>query len=172
MKYMMLVACLMLMSFSLSKAQTRFGITFSDGNLRGFNIAVGGYDRMPPGNYAWMRRAGLPEEEIPVVFFIARHTGWELRSIVRLRLGGLSWWDVSHRCGLDPALYGLPYRSDPGYSLRGPHEQWHDKYKFRERHVFSDADIIGAVNGHHANGMREGDRYANNRFPRMRDRDR
>ena len=143
----LLVAVVCLMGSSSSYGQARFGVGFADGKLRSFDIAIGTREAFPPG-VVWIREAGIPEDEIPVVFFISEHTGWEPRAIVRLRLGGLSWWDISDRCGLDPALYGFSYRVGPGPRFDRGYTGWHYDRPYGGRYRYSDRDIIGAVRHH------------------------
>jgi len=105
-----LLACLVATGFSHARGQARFGVTISDGRVRNVDIAIG---RPYPVDGAWIRAQGIPDRDVPVIVYLAHRSGWEPREIVRLRLDGLCWEDISTRCGLAPDCYRVAL--GPGY---------------------------------------------------------
>jgi hypothetical protein len=75
---------------------------------------------------------GLPEPELPVAGYVARHAAVPVERVVDLRLGGLSWIDVALRVGPGPAIFYVPFDVDPGppygkawgYYKKKPRSEW------------------------------------------------
>ncbi len=165
----LLVAALFLAGYTLSYGQARFGISFDDGKLTSLGFVVGPDDIVPPGNVAWVREAGIPEDEIPVVFFISRHTGWGPRAIIRMRLEGLNWWDISDRCGLGPGYYRYADRG-PGYDR--DYGRWHYDRPYWGGYGHSGRDYFRGERGRFDRDFHGGGRHEDRGWGRGRERDR
>lgn len=130
-----------------AKAGVDIGVQFGDEGLRGFYLAVGDYYRVPQREVVIIRERGIPHEELPVVYFIAGRARVAPGIIVDLRLGGMSWMDITLRYGLSPEIYyvpvsvspGPPYGKAYGYYKNKPRKEW-------KKIVFEDIDIINLVN--------------------------
>jgi hypothetical protein len=168
----LLLPTMLLMGFSLSQGQTRFGVSFSHGRLRSFDFATSNYYHFPPRDVVWVREHGIPENEIPVVFYIARYSGWEPMTIVRMRLNGLSWGDISLRCGIGPGIYGLPFRVMAGTLHGTSYVNWRSENDRMRGYNYTDRDIIGGVHREFAMGHHKRDWYTVNTRPHMRDSNR
>jgi len=95
-----------------------------------------------------MRDEGISEDEIPVVLFIAQHSGYQPYQIIQMRRQGRSWMSISSSCGVDVTAYGIPYReirTGPPYGNAYGYYKHHGK-KGWQRHTFSDDEIIASVN--------------------------
>jgi len=105
---------------------------------------IGNYYDVPQDQVAYVQQAGIPVEELPVLFFLNSrcHVGFHL--LCDLRLSGLSWGDIMMRYSLRPDIFwfdvGGPLPGDdPGYFLYRPRREW------RRMHL-SDEDIIHCAN--------------------------
>ena len=127
-----------------ASAQAEFGISVDNGQVRSFHIAMGDYYRVPERDVIYVEREGIPEDEIPVVLFISRHSGYAPAAIIRMRHSGRSWVEISNRCGIEPDAYYIAgaERSGPPYG---------NAYGYRRNHgqiVLTDDDIVRGVNVH------------------------
>lgn len=125
------------------------GVSIGSEGLRGFYLGISNYYRVPEREVILVRDRGIPHDEIPVAFFIATRAGVAPGVIVDLRLGGMSWWDISLRYGIGPEVYYIPttvvvknppYGRAYGYYRKYPRDQWRTKI------VLRDDDIVNFVN--------------------------
>lgn len=131
----------------VSHAQVNAGISIGSEGVRGFYLSVGEYYRVPEREVILIHERNIADEELPVVFFIAGRAGVEPGVIVNLRLGGMSWYDISIRYRIYPEAYyiplsvkpGPPYGKAYGYYKNKPRKEWR-KIKL------SDNDIVNLVN--------------------------
>jgi len=120
------------------------GVAVKGGN-ESFYLGLSEYNQVPEAQVVAIRRFGIPDEELPVVFFLARHAGVPPRAIVKLRLRGFSWMQIVHRYRLNPEIFYVAvngpvhygyYENIYGYHMRGG---W-------RKVMLTDADIINMVN--------------------------
>jgi hypothetical protein len=128
-------------------ADVDVGLSIGDDGLKGFYLAIGDYYHVPEKQIIIVRRQKVPEEEMPVVFFIARRADVSPEVIINMRLGGKSWWEISLHYGLRADAYYVPLKNDPG----PPYGKAYGHYKHRNKKEWnkislSDADIINFVN--------------------------
>jgi hypothetical protein len=125
------------------------GVSIGSEGLRGFYLGVSNYYRVPEREVVVVHDRGIPHDEIPVAFFIATRAHVAPGIIVDLRLGGMSWWDISMRYGIGPEVYYIPttvvvknppYGRAYGYYRKYPRDQWRTKV------VLRDADVVNFVN--------------------------
>lgn len=133
-----------------SFAGTNWNLSVAGGNngLSGFSLAVGDYYKVPQPTVIAIHDRGIRDDELPVVFFLARRAHVAPEMIVNLRLRGLSWMDITLRYNLDPSIYYVPVDFGPqgpprghayGYYRDCPRKQW--------RHIYlNDADVVNQVN--------------------------
>ena len=125
-------------------AAVDIGLSIDEEGLRGFYLAVGDYFRVPEREVILVRERRIPDEEIPVVFFLASSARVEPEVILDLRLKGMTWMDITLRYGLTPEVFYIPVKHHPrgkayGYYLNKPKKEW-------KRLVLRDADVVNLVN--------------------------
>jgi hypothetical protein len=125
-----------------ANAQTPFSVSASVGD---FHVAVSNYYHVPEREVIVVRQRRIPEDELPVVFFIAQRAHVAPETIVDMRLRGTSWWDISVRYGLGADVYYVPVavRSGPPYGrayghYKKPRKEWNTI-------VLTDADVVNLV---------------------------
>ncbi len=131
-----------------SSAGYEFNLSISD-KESGFSFSVSNYYRVPEREVIIIRERGIEEDELPVVFFIAKRARVSPDVIIRMRLSGYSWMDISLHFGIGPEVYyvpvketvivGPPYGKAYGHYKKYPRHRWH---MIR----LDDDDIVNLVN--------------------------
>jgi hypothetical protein len=126
-----------------ASAQTAFSVSAHIGD---FHVAVANYYRVPEREVIVIRERRIPDDEIPVALFIARHAGVPWRRVVDMRLRGDSWWDISVRLGVSPEVYYVPVAvvSGPPYGRALGHYKKKHRKQWRTI-VLTDADVVNLV---------------------------
>ncbi|RJR51693.1 MAG: hypothetical protein C4576_03370 [Desulfobacteraceae bacterium] len=128
--------------------QVDMGVSIGSEGFRGFYMSVGDYFRVPEREVIVIRDRGIYPDHVPVVLYLSQMARVRPDVIVDMRLGGLSWLDITVRLGLGPEIYyvpvkvvrsGPPYGKAYGYYKKHPRGDWH--------HIkFSDREIVDQVN--------------------------
>ena len=134
---------------AVARADTRMdiGATLVNGGLKGFYLALGEYYRVPEPDIVVLHDRHVPDNDLPVVMYIAQRARVAPALIVDMRLAGRSWMDISLHFGLGPDIYyvpvkkvyGPPYGNAYGYYKNKPRKDW-------KSIRLSDADIVNMVN--------------------------
>jgi len=147
-RVMILLSLIFLFPVCTTEAAVDIGVSIGDEGLRGFYLAVGDYYRVPQREVIIIRERRIPDEEIPVVLFIAQRARVRPAAVINLRLAGKSWLDITLHFGLSPGIYyvpvqvavtGPPYGKAYGYYKKKPRKEW-------RKIVLEDADVINFVN--------------------------
>jgi hypothetical protein len=124
-------------------AQTAFSVSAHIGD---FHVAVANYYHVPEREVIVIRERRIPDDEIPVALFIARHAGVPWTRVVDMRLRGDSWWNISVRLGVSPEVYYVPVAvvSGPPYGRALGHYKKKHRKEWRTI-VLTDADVVNLV---------------------------
>lgn len=144
MRFKLLLASLMTLAI-FSTASHAENVT--DTVLRGFYQALGQYYGVPERDVIVIRDRRIPDDEIPVVLFLAKKANVQPSAIYDLRLRGDSWNDITRHFGLSPEIYyvpvrrvsGPPYGNAYGYYKNKPKNQW-------KTIRLEDSDVVNLVN--------------------------
>jgi hypothetical protein len=148
--FSLLTAALLLCPVARAETHVNAGISIGGNDGReGFYLAIGDYYHVPKREVTVVRERSIPDDELPVVFFLARQARVEPGVVVQLRLGGMSWMDITTHFRLGPEIYyyrparnvtgGSPYGRAFGYYRQHPRRHW--------RQIrLSDEDIVNLVN--------------------------
>jgi hypothetical protein len=146
---LMFLAFIFLSPISNSEAAVDLGVSIGDEGLRGFYLAVGDYYRVPEREVIIVKERHIPDEEIPVVFFIAQRANVRPANIIDLRLRGKTWMDITLHFGLSPEIFyvpvrevvvtGSPYGKAYGHYKKKPRKEW-------RKIALDDDDVINLVN--------------------------
>jgi hypothetical protein len=128
-------------------AQVSIGASFDKEGLTGFYLGVGEYYKVPEREVVVVRERGIPDEDLPVVFLIAARAKVAPEAVLKLRLRGISWGDITLHFGLSPAIFYVPVQQTPGppygkaygYYKKTPKSQW-------KTIKLSDAEVVNLVN--------------------------
>jgi hypothetical protein len=132
---------------SPARAEISFGLNVNGGGVESFYLDVSNYYQVPQAQVIMVRDRHIPDEEIPVVLFLATraHVGPEL--IVQQRLGGRSWMDIALFYHLDPGIFYVPFQRDPGPPYGHAYGYYrHAKKNHWNKIRLGDADVVNFVN--------------------------
>lgn len=127
-----------------------FGISITDGRLRDFYLAIGDHYGVPPRQVVEVReRYRCPDEDLPVVYFLAARAHVEPAAIIRLRVQKMPWLDIAFHYHLTPDIFfiplaaeriGPPYGNAYGYYRKyGPSRDW-------KKIALTDHEVVDLVN--------------------------
>lgn len=140
--------CMAAGSVPSQAADWSVGISGGNGGISGFSLSVGEYYRVPEREVIVVRERGVHDEELPVVFFLAKRAHVAPGAIVDLRLRGMSWMDITLHFGLSPEIYYVPVkvvRHGPPYGTAYGYYRKYPKHKWKTV-VLRDRDIVDQVN--------------------------
>lgn len=115
--------------------------------IQSFLIAIGEYYRVPQQEVIVIRERRIPDDEIPVVLFIANRARVAPAAVSDYRLRGHSWTDTTLHFGLSPEIFYVPVRrvSGPPYGHAYGHYKNKHKSKWKEARL-NDDDVVNLVN--------------------------
>lgn len=140
------VLCLPLLLAVPAKAQVSARVSFSDNGINQFFLAVGQTYNVPQRQVVLIHERQIPEEELPVVFFISSRAHVRPSAVVNLRLAGRSWMDITRHYRLSPSIYYIALNGDPGPQYGNAYGQWRQPRNRWNKIRLSDDDIIRMVN--------------------------
>ncbi len=145
-----LVLLLFVMFFPLT-AQTgdgvEVGLSIDKEGIKAFHLAVGNHFQIEYRDVVSARERKVPNEELPVVYFMARHAGVAPGAIIKMRLGGETWMQIAFNYGLDASYFHVPVKHKPGPPYGNAYGHFKNKKKSQWRQIrLKDAEIIDLVN--------------------------
>jgi hypothetical protein len=127
-------------------AGVSFGVSVGGRGGDQFYLAVGDYYRVPQNEIVVVRKQRIPDEELPVVFFIAQRGHVAPAKVVKLRRSGKTWMQVALHFGVGPEAFYVastrtdgPYGRAYGYYRQNGRDRW-------GRIRLADEDIVNFVN--------------------------
>ena len=132
---------------SRSQAQVQFGLSAGPNGVNDFYFSIGSYFNVPTQQVAVIHNRDIPNEQIPVVLFIAKRADVEPQEVIDLREEGFSWMEVALRFGIGPDAFYVNI-NNPSHTPFGHAYGYYRHYdKKRWRHIrLSDDDIVNLVN--------------------------
>jgi hypothetical protein len=111
-----LLAVLVLPSGPLTAADIAVGVgvTIGDSGPSDFHLAVCEHYHVHHDKILVIQHRHIPDEHIPVVFFLAEHARVAPEVILDMRVGGKSWMDISLHFGLGADIFYVPVVRDYG----------------------------------------------------------
>ena len=130
------------------RADMNVGLSIGDEGIKRFYLAIGEQYQLPEKEVVVVRQRNIPDEELPVVFFLARQSKAAPDIIVQLRLGGKSWMEITAHFGLGADIFYVPLAHPVS---RSPYGKAYGHYKDKRHGEWktihlADADIVNLVN--------------------------
>jgi hypothetical protein len=130
-----------------SQAGVEIGLSADEDGIRSFHLAIGEHYGVKEKEVIVVRDQKIPDEDLPVVFFLSKHARVTPDVIVRLRLSGNTWMQIATQFDLGPDLFYVQFDKDPG----PPYGKAWGRFKKHKRSDWHkvrlvDADIINLVN--------------------------
>lgn len=133
-----------------SCAPSRVGMSYTatySGGYESYYVDVGRYYRVPERDVIIIRDRRIPDDEIPVVFFIAQRARVSPVAVCDMRLRGESWMDISLHFGLGPEVYYMPVSQVYGDSYEQVYTYYREKPRTEWRSIrLSDDEVVNVVN--------------------------
>jgi hypothetical protein len=125
-----------------AQAQVNVGVAIGSNGVDAFHLAIGDYFKVSTEQIQNCQESGIPDEEHPVVFFIAQRANVSPEAVILLRTHGWSWMQIALHFRLNPRIFytagdyaGTPYAN--GQRVFIGHGR---------KINLSDADIVNFVN--------------------------
>lgn len=130
-----------------ARAEVNAGMSIDNDGVKSFFLAIGAHFNVPEKEIVVVREQKIPDDELPVVFFIAQRAGVKPKAVIDLRLGGLSWMEVSLHFGVQVDAYYVNVSGNygPPYGKALGHFKHHKRNQWREIRL-GDPEIIDLVN--------------------------
>lgn len=129
------------------RAEVNAGISFDNDGIKGFYLAIGEHYQVPEKQIIAIREKSISDDEMPVVFYLARRAMVSPGTIIKMRLGGQSWMDITFHYGLTAEIFYVPVTVDPG----PPYGKAYGYFKKNKRNQWgsiklNDVDVVNLVN--------------------------
>ena len=130
-----------------AQAGVDIGLSIDEDGIRSFHLAIGEHFGVKEKAVVVVREKKIPDDDLPVVFFLAKHASVTPSVIVKLRLSGKSWMQIAMHFGLTAEVFYVKFDRDPGppYGKAWGHFRKHKKARWGEIRL-PDADIVNIVN--------------------------
>ncbi len=130
-----------------ARADVNVGLSVDDDGIKGFYLAIGEHYTVPEREIVYVRKKCIPDDELPVVFYLAGRSGVSSKRIIELRLSGKSWMEITLYLGFNAGIFHVPFNGNPGppYGKAYGHFKNKPKKKWKEIHLI-DVDIVNLVN--------------------------
>ncbi len=128
-------------------ADVNAGISIDRDGIKSFYVAVGEEYQVPEKEIVVAREHKVPDDELPVLFYIANRADVRPKAVLDLRLSGLSWMEISLHFGLHADVFYVDTKGDygPPYGKAFGHFKHRSRRQWREIRL-GDTDIINLVN--------------------------
>lgn len=128
-------------------AQAGTGPAAKDENKSDFYSGLGDYFRLPDSVVRAIHERRVPEDELAVVFFLARQAAIQPEDVTDLRLLRKSWMELTAHFGLTAEIYYVPLTSDPAPPFARPYALYKTQPRnLWKRIILEDSDILNLVN--------------------------
>lgn len=85
----------------------------TDDDKKAFLLSVGTHYNVKDKVIAYARKKGVPHDELPVLFYIAKKANAKPEVLIDLRRSGKSWMEITRILGLSPEIFHLSVTTTP-----------------------------------------------------------
>jgi len=123
------------------------GLSVDQDGIRAFRLAVGDHFRVAYRDVVSARKRNIVDDELPVVYFIARQADVSPGVVINMRLKGESWMQIAFNYGLDASYFHVPVKHKPGPPYGKAYGHFKGKKRSQWRQIrLTDAEIVNLVN--------------------------
>ena len=128
-------------------ADVNLGVSLDNDGLKGFYLSIGEHYRVADKEIVAARKNNIPNEEMPVAFFLARQANTSPEAVIKLRLGGKSWMDITAHFGLSAEIFYVPLKQVSGPPYGNAYGHFKNKNRKEWKNIrLTDPDIVNFVN--------------------------
>jgi len=151
MSHRTLIKCFILLAFVFSASSSHAGVdaalSIEDGRVSSFYLSIGDHYSVPEKEIIVVKKRHIPDDELAVVFYLSRRASVSPTTIIDLRLGGMTWMEITMHFHLTAEIFYVSIEKASG----PPYGKAHGYFKNRHRNEWktirlSDVDIINFVN--------------------------
>lgn len=145
----MTVALVLAFGFSAGiRAEVNAGVAVNQAGQSSFYLSIGDYNKLPEQEVIAVKQRGIPDEEIPTVFFVASMAKVTPQEIVRLRLKRYSWMSIISKYRIHPSVFYVPVKTQVfGTVYKKPYSYYTTRPEAKWGGIkLSDADVNNFVN--------------------------
>lgn len=130
-----------------SHAGIDFGISIDKNGISEFHLAISNHYKVEEKEIITVSKKRISNEELPIVFFLAKKAGVKSSVIIQMRLNGNSWQEVADRFKLKPDIFFIDLKSNPGPPYGKAYGHYKNKSKNKREQIrLTDDDIVNFVN--------------------------
>jgi len=108
-KKVLIFTLLSMLCFSYISAAVSVGMTVGDEGLKNFYFSIGEFYKIPEKEVIIVRERGIPDEELPIVFFLAKRANVSYWQIIKWRVHNRwTWMKIAAKLRLGPEVFYVP----------------------------------------------------------------
>jgi hypothetical protein len=132
-------------AISRTNAQVYTGTKIGkNGSLDDYYLSIENYFHIAEKEILDFAGKKIPDEDLPVVFFMAQKAGTAPQAIADLRSGGMGWMKIARHFNFTPRIFYVPVLER---TVKAPYKRIYELYRGDKAHLkLSDADIVNLVN--------------------------
>ncbi len=140
-------AALLLVSSALM-AEVKMGMAASSSGGGSFYLTIGDYNRVPEKEVIVVKQRGIPDEELPVVYFLAAKAKVKPEEVIKFRLRKWGWMKIANKLRVHPEVFYIELNERPSGMYYGKAFGQYYKYERRKWNKIrlSDEDVVNIVN--------------------------
>ena len=149
MRSLIAISCALLLRVvgTISLGHIQSSARADDRGSQTYYSSLAQYYRVSERQVLELRDRKISDEEMPVVFFVARKAHVEPMEVVQLRNDGQSWMDITTHYGLNPDVCYVPATKITG----SPYDHAYSDFRKKPRREWktiklSDDDVVNLVN--------------------------
>ncbi|MEW6412115.1 MAG: hypothetical protein AB1483_06515 [Candidatus Zixiibacteriota bacterium] len=141
------VALVLVALGSRAYADVSAALSIEDGRIADFYLAVGSHYNVPEKDLVVVKKRQISDDDLVVVFYLARQARVSPTVVVDLRLSGKTWMEITRHFGLTAEIFYVSFEKDPG----PPYGKAYGHFRHRHRNEWgsislSDVDVVNFVN--------------------------
>ncbi len=87
-------------------------LSIEDGRVTSFYLAVGSHYNVPEKELIVVKKRQISDDDLVVVFYLARRANVSPSVIVDLRLSGKTWMEITHQYGFTAEIFYVAFEKD------------------------------------------------------------
>jgi hypothetical protein len=130
-----------------ARAEMSAGISLGNEGVDSFYLAMSDYNRVPERVLIGVRDRGIPDEQVPVVMFLAAHAQVAPEVVAKMRRRHMSWMEIAEHFRIGVDVFYVPLTGNlTGTVYERPYRYFKQDRRHWNRMRLTDSDIVNLVN--------------------------